>query len=102
MRLYSAGLQFFKFSDKLDTIKAIRSKFLVSIIFLIKVVFGSAFAIYIVILLVWCSIYKMEINVEQSNDDIYQNCLDPEKCRIFKGDALADLKVRLCYNFEYL
>ena len=44
----------------------------------------------------------MEINVEQSDDDTYQNCLDPEKCRIFKGDALADLKVRLSYNFEYL
>ena len=38
----------------------------------------------------------MEINVEQSDDDNYQNCLDPEKCRIFKGNALADLKVRLC------
>ena len=44
----------------------------------------------------------MEINVEQSNDHTYQNFLDPEKCRIFKGDALADLKVRLCNNFEYL
>ena len=43
----------------------------------------------------------MEINVEPS-DDNYQNCLDPEKCRIFKGDALADLKVRLSYNFQYL
>ena len=53
---------------------------------------GSAFAIYIVIFLVWCSIYKMEINVEES-DDNYQKILDPEKCRIFKGNALADLKV---------
>ena len=44
----------------------------------------------------------MEINVEQSDDDTYQNCLDPEKCRTFKGDALADLKVRLSYNFQYL
>ena len=38
----------------------------------------------------------MEVNVEQSDNDNYQNCLDPEKCRIFKGDALADLKVRIC------
>ena len=37
----------------------------------------------------------MEINVEES-DDNYQKFLDPEKCRIFKGNALADLKVRLC------
>ena len=43
----------------------------------------------------------MEINVEQSDDDNYQNYLDPEKCRIFKGNALADLKVRL-NNLEYL
>ena len=34
----------------------------------------------------------MEINVEES-DDNYQKFLDPEKCRIFKGNALADLKV---------
>ena len=40
--------------------------------------------------------------MEQSDDDNYQNCLDPEKCRIFKSDALADLKVRLYNNLEYL
>ena len=44
----------------------------------------------------------MDINLEQSDNDNYQNSLDPEKCRIFKGDALADLKVRLVNNFEYL
>ena len=41
----------------------------------------------------------MELNVEQSDDNC-QNCLDPEKCRLFKGNALADLKVRLCNKIE--
>ena len=45
------------------------------------------------IFLVWCSIYKLPINVKQSKNEGYQECLDPEKCRTFKGNALAELKV---------
>ena len=49
------------------------------------------------IFLVWCGIYKLPINVKQSKNEGYQECLDPEKCRTFKGNALAELKVWVTY-----